>query len=101
MYLQRSVRWRISLAVLFLAVILSYFRPVLAEPGSTVGQENVDAALVYPRSSEIFSRRIYGSENASNKVILMISPGNETDEKLFVDLYPKLQPLVAAGKAQF
>ena len=100
MYLQRSVRWRIFLAVLFLAVILSYFRPVLAEPGSTVGQENVDPALVYPRSSEIFSPRIYGDEKAPNKMILMLSPGNESDEKLFVDLYPVLQPLVAAGKVQ-
>lgn len=56
------------------------------------------SAHIYPQTDEIFSPRIYGKASAGTNVILMISPANHQDEELWVNLYPQLQPLVAAGK---
>ena len=77
-----------------------YLLSLPAYAGNTTNSTSDDSTktvLLYPRTDEIFSPRIYGTKSATDNVVLMISPGNDQDEKLFLDLYPRLQPLVAKG----
>jgi hypothetical protein len=59
-----------------------------------------DTGRIYPKPADLFSPRVYGNANAPNNVVLMIAPGNDSDEKFYITVYPLLTPLVNAGKVR-
>gem|GEM_PF-5206042 len=71
-------------------------------PCFAVDQPQVEPShlLLYPSSDLLFSKHVYGDSQAAHHVTIMLFPSNGSDRRLFLALYPELNPLIASGKVQ-
>ena len=89
-----------KLSTIFLLIILALsFKasPLLAKdfPPESPNLKS----LMQPADQEIFSPRIYGSETAPNKIMILMVPTGIIDAALFTALLPQIHPLINENRA--
>lgn len=77
------------------AVLLSGLASA-AEPEAAPTHQTVAT----PSLEEFLAPHSYGSDRAPNRIEWPIIVGDAENDRLFLDLYPKLQPLAAEGKVR-
>lgn len=87
-------------AVLFTGLASAAQPEAAPKPAQAAAPAPAAQTVATPSLEEFLSPRIYGSDKAENTIRWPISVGNAENERLFLDLYPKLQPLAAEGKVR-